>query len=232
MDKATWQILPPRKKGRRSERSSSEKDSKEEIGGIQALTDQIEKNVAARAENSATGSYANATLEGKDGCAGEFYEYLDHTADVQCHSWGESLKHAFENMAPCMFNYMTDLALVKEDPTSTEEVIEVKGHDMKSLLFNYMDEMLFRFSTDSFCTVRVKVHSLVKGEASEKNGDEDTPADPSKRKNDFSIKFTAYGATYDRNKHVQGTEVKAITYSNMQIHEKEDRTDLYVIVDI
>jgi SHS2 domain-containing protein len=31
---------------------------------------------------------------------------------------------------------------------------------------------------------------------------------------------------------VQGTEIKAITYSNMQIHEKDDRTDLYVIVDI
>jgi SHS2 domain-containing protein len=33
-------------------------------------------------------------------------------------------------------------------------------------------------------------------------------------------------------RHVQGTEIKAITYSNMQIHEKPERTDLYVIVDI
>eukprot|EP00952_Eustigmatos_sp_NYUAD-ZCMA_P002744 12008-Eustigmatos_ZCMA.PRE.1 len=33
-------------------------------------------------------------------------------------------------------------------------------------------------------------------------------------------------------RHPQGTEVKAITYSNMQIHEKEFCSDLYVIVDI
>ena len=31
---------------------------------------------------------------------------------------------------------------------------------------------------------------------------------------------------------LQGTEVKAITYSNMQIHEGSDRHDVYVIIDI
>ena len=85
MDKATWQILPPRKKGRRSEKSKPEAThAGDSQVGIQALTDQIEKNVAARAESSSSGRNAEATLEGKDGCAGEFYEYLDHTADVQC----------------------------------------------------------------------------------------------------------------------------------------------------
>ena len=231
MEKATWQILPPRKRGRRSEKiSAGSVNNEASFGSIEARTHQIEKNVAARAANSSSGKNAEATLEGRDGCPGEFYEYLDHTADVQCHAWGNSLEHAFENMAPCMFNYMTDLALVKEDLKSSldSEVIEVKGHDMNSLLFNYMDELLFRFSTDSFCTTRVKVHSIVKGEDKGEN------VDPSKRKEDFIIQFSAYGALYDRSKHVQGTEVKAITYSNMQIHENKDngRTDLYVIVDI
>ena len=41
-----------------------------------------------------------------------------------------------------------------------------------------------------------------------------------------------YGDTFDQTLHPQGTEIKAITYSNMQIHETADRTDLYVIVDI
>ena len=30
----------------------------------------------------------------------------------------------------------------------------------------------------------------------------------------------------------QGTEVKAITYSNMQIHDTEDKHEVYVIIDI
>lgn len=99
---------------------------------------------------------AESTLEGKDGCAGEFYEYLDHTADVQCHSWGSTLVEAFENMAPCMFNYMTDLSTVDIDEGQTI-TLTVKGHDLHSLLFSFMDELLFRFSTDAFVCVKAKI---------------------------------------------------------------------------
>jgi SHS2 domain-containing protein len=152
-----------------------------------------------------------ATLEGKDGCAGEFYEYLDHTADVQCHSWGSNLTKAFENMIPCMFNYMTDLTTVEIDPIETIE-FTVKGHDLQSLLFAYMDEFLFRFCTDSFCPVKVEIISF--------------------NRNNFEILLKAYGELFNQAKHPQGTEIKAITYSNMQIHEGEEKSDLYVIVDI
>jgi SHS2 domain-containing protein len=41
-----------------------------------------------------------------------------------------------------------------------------------------------------------------------------------------------HGTTFDQTVHPQGTEIKAITYSNMQIHDTPERADLYVIVDI
>ena len=40
------------------------------------------------------------------------------------------------------------------------------------------------------------------------------------------------GAIFDRGKHLQGTEVKAITYSAMQILEREGDAEVFVIVDI
>lgn len=48
----------------------------------------------------------------------------------------------------------------------------------------------------------------------------------------FNIKATGYGEQFSLDKHPQGTEVKAITYSNMQVHETGDVKHVYVIIDI
>ena len=45
---------------------------------------------------------------------------------MQCHTWGATLSEALEHMAPCMFNYMTDLSTVEIDPEETIEY-SVKG---------------------------------------------------------------------------------------------------------
>ncbi|CAI8043568.1 Protein archease [Geodia barretti] len=138
------------------------------------------------------------------------YEYLDHPADIQIHAWGDSIEEAFEQAAVGMFGYMTELSTVEETGTET---IEAEGHDLESLLFKFLDEFLFLFSAEPFFTPkRVKITDF--------------------NKETFVIKAEGYGETFDLNKHPQGTEVKAITYSNMQIHHNQDGHEIYVIVDI
>eukprot|EP00035_Acanthoeca_spectabilis_P024293 m.453207 g.453207 ORF g.453207 m.453207 type:complete len:219 (-) comp20455_c0_seq1:386-1042(-) len=140
------------------------------------------------------------------------YEYLDHTADIQLHSWGGSLEESFEQVVLAMFGYMTELDKVEEDDSQIQE-FEVEGHDYISLLYNLMDEFLFRFVTEPFVVCRrVKILEL------------DSEA--------FKIRVQGFGEVFDLTKHPQGTEVKAITYSNMQIHHDKPRKDVYVIVDI
>nr|CAH8872982.1 unnamed protein product [Trichobilharzia regenti] len=139
------------------------------------------------------------------------YEYLDHTADVQLHSWGDDQVEAFEQVAMAMFNYMT----TNYDSVNMLEKMEVEanGHDMMSLLYHFLDEWLFAFSADRFFIPRVvKITEF--------------------NKEKFYIKSVGWGEPFDISKHPQGTEVKAITYSNMQIHEKEDMHELFVIIDI
>lgn len=48
----------------------------------------------------------------------------------------------------------------------------------------------------------------------------------------WKIKAKGFGETYDKSKHVPGTEIKAITYSAMQIHETDHKQDVFMIVDI
>ncbi|KAF2906138.1 hypothetical protein ILUMI_00030 [Ignelater luminosus] len=142
------------------------------------------------------------------------YEYLDHTADVQLHAWGDSLPEAFEQCGIAMYGYMTTLSTVE-----IKEVreIEATGHDLESLLYHFLDELLFLFSCEPFliCSKVVITEFITEGE-------------------DFRIKCKCYGEEFTLGKHPQGTEVKAITYSAMQIisEPEHNKFQVFVIIDI
>ncbi|RXG73011.1 Protein archease-like [Armadillidium vulgare] len=138
------------------------------------------------------------------------YEYLDHTADVQIHSWGDTLKEAFEQSAVAMYGYMTEIDTVD---IKEKQEIEVEQDDMQNMLFHFLDECLFLFCGEPFFIGR-KVQI--------------TEFD----KENFKLKAFVYGEEFDLDKHPQGTEVKAITYSNMQIHDNDEQHELFVIIDI
>ncbi|CAG0915302.1 unnamed protein product [Notodromas monacha] len=138
------------------------------------------------------------------------YEYLDHTADVQLHAWGSSLTEAFEQCAVAMFGYMTEIDTVDMRTTQT---VEANGDDMQSLLYHFLDEWLFLFSAEPFFIAR-KVKIL---EFDAEN---------------FKIKAIGFGEEFDLAKHPQGTEVKAITYSNMQVLDSGEKPEVFVIIDI
>lgn len=142
------------------------------------------------------------------------FEYLDHTADVQLHSWGVQITEAFEQVVMAMFGYMTELHAVDMDPALTRRY-SASGHDLLSLLYNFMDEFLYIFCTEDFVCRCVKITSF-------------------RREGQFAVEAVGWGENFSLAKHPQGTEVKAITYSNMQIHEdpKTGKCDIYVIIDI
>jgi SHS2 domain-containing protein len=74
----------------------------------------------------------------------------------------------------------------------------LSGHDLDSLLFTLLDEFLYRFATNEWIVRDVRIDSL----------DLST----------FTIRVSGFGEHFTLAKHTQGTEIKAITYSNMQIY--------------
>lgn len=137
------------------------------------------------------------------------FEYLDHTADVLLHAWGVSLPAALAWLALCMYNYMTPLSEV--DAVHVRS-FEASGHDVYALVHNFLDELLYVFSTEFFVAKELRVLSL------------DT--------HNWRIRCVGVGETFDLSKHSQGTEVKAITYGSMQVHERADNAEVFVVVDI
>lgn len=112
-----------------------------------------------------------------------------------------------------MYGYMTDLSTV-EIVQSAE--IEATGDDLEGLLFHFLDELLFLFSCEPYliCSKVVITEFVTDSE--------------------FRIKCKCYGEEFTIGKHPQNAEVKAITYSAMQIVSEPDKNnyELFVIVDI
>ncbi|CAF3449767.1 unnamed protein product [Rotaria socialis] len=139
------------------------------------------------------------------------YEYLDNTADIQIHSWGDSIEESFEQAAMGMFAYMTDTDLI-ENRDMKQIDIRADG-DLQNLLFKFLCEWLEVYGTeDYFIPRKIEINLF--------------------DRNELRIIARGYGELFDLSRHTQGTEVKAITYSNMQIHEEASTHDVYVIVDI
>nr|ACO10824.1 archease [Caligus rogercresseyi] len=149
------------------------------------------------------------------------YEYLDHTADVQIHAWSSTLREAICEAALGVYNYMTDLSAV----TASEDLIlKAQGHDLESLLYNFLDECLYHFHAEEYfvaCEVELIDFDRVRSQGEE-----------GKEEKELSITARLRGEKFDLNKHSPGTEIKAITYSAMQVLEKDCFAQMFVIVDI
>ena len=158
-------------------------------------------------------SVSSPEFTGLDKSLQYFILDLDHTADVQLHAWGTTLKEAFEQCGMAMFGYMTDLPTV--DIKKCYKIETQPTDDLENLLFQFLDELLFLFSAEPFLICKKL---------------EITKFD----RENFCIECLCYGEEFTLGKHPQGTEVKAITYSAMQLYENKEpnRSEVFVIIDI
>lgn len=71
---------------------------------------------------------------------------MDHTADVQLHSWGATLEEALEQIIVSMYAYMTtDISKISAEYSMD---FSANGSDLCVLLYNLMDSCLYNFSAE------------------------------------------------------------------------------------
>jgi SHS2 domain-containing protein len=138
------------------------------------------------------------------------FEYLEHTADVYIAAYGRTLEEAFEKAALATTEVMTDTNKI-EPKIHGVELISV---DEKALLYNWIEELLYRFETGNKLFSQFNVHTI------------------REHKNGLRLKAEIQGETFDPEKHPQKLGVKAITYHLMEIEKKQDKSTLKFLLDV
>ena len=137
------------------------------------------------------------------------YEYFDVTADIGFKAYGNDLNEAFENAGLAIFNIISDTSNVDSNITKS---FEITSEDEVSLLYDYLEELLFYHEVDFmlFCDFNVEIKRI--GDA-------------------FNLKAKIKGESIDWNKHERKTEIKAITFHMMDV-KKTSHYELQAIVDL
>ena len=140
------------------------------------------------------------------------FRFLDHTADVQVESWGPTLEEAYSQTAlGLMTTISPNLNLISP---LVQKVIQIEAEDKESLLFDFLSEFLFIFDVEDLIFCEIAIESI------------------KKKQDKYLLKANVKGERFNKEKHEIGTEVKAITYSFMDIEEKDWEVKINIVFDI
>ncbi len=79
----------------------------------------------------------------------EKYRFLEHTADAKFQAFGETLEEAFSHAALATATLMWDW---KKIENKIERKVDVEGKDLKQLLVNFLEEILYLLDSKNFLT--------------------------------------------------------------------------------
>ncbi len=137
------------------------------------------------------------------------FEYFDVTADIGFRAYGNTLNEAFENAGLAMFNIISDTSDIV---SKTEFTFEITSSDEVSLLYDYLEELLF------YHEVEFMLFSHFNVEITDNGGE-------------FNLKATIRGEAIDWDRHERKCEIKAITFHMMDV-KKTEHYELQAIVDL
>ena len=141
------------------------------------------------------------------------FEFLDIApADAAFVAYGSDLNEVFANSALAVMAIMTEIAKVKATKSFK---VEANGYDLKSLMFDWLSKVLYVSATENVVFSKFVVEAM---EGAGKEG--------------FVLEGTCWGEKIDRKKHEIHAEVKAITYHQMEVEQKDGKWRAQVVVDL
>lgn len=129
--------------------------------------------------------------------------------DAVIEAYGETLEEAFENAAKGLNDTMIDLKTVVPDK---EVRITAAGHDLHSLLFDWLDKVMLLLVADGIAMSEFSVKIRQNG--------------------GYSLEGVAKGEKLNLGKHHYKVEIKAVTYHEMEIRQGKEKATVRFLLDL
>ena len=134
------------------------------------------------------------------------YRTLEHATDAVIEVTADTLEDAFKIAGISVIETILDISKVTENDKKS---IQVKGKDLKYLLYNWLEEIIILTITDGFAGKRIKV-TISKDE-------------------EYKIDAEIFGETIDLKKHEFKVEIKSPTFHEMRIEQKDNVVMRYLL---
>jgi len=135
------------------------------------------------------------------------YKFINHTADVGIKVWGESLERLFENAAYSMFDILTELDKVKVKESLG---VEIEGKSTDELLADWLRNLLYKFNGEGYLLREFNIKEISKK----------------------GLKTKVGGEKLDLSRHTLKTEIKAVTYHQLEVKKIVKGWEAQIIFDV
>ncbi len=138
------------------------------------------------------------------------FEYFDTTADIGIKTKSNSINEAYKNAALATLNIITDINKIKSKITKE---IQIESEDEYGLLYDWITELLILLDSERYIASEYEI-------------------DIKKENENYILKATIIGDYYNTDIYNYKTEVKAITYHQMEIKQENSEYTIKFIVDL
>ena len=134
------------------------------------------------------------------------FEFIDHTADAGVRVEAPTLEDLFETAALAFSELVTSVDAVD---CKVERRFKLQEDDIETLLVSWLQELLYLLDTEDLVFSRFQV-----------------------RLQDLSLEAVAWGEVFDPKIHTMKTEIKAVTYHQLEVAKSDQGWRAQVIFDI
>jgi len=134
------------------------------------------------------------------------FEFIDHTADVGILVTAPTPEGMFETAALAFTELVTNADSLN---LRLERKFRLHEDDMETLLVTWLQELLYLLDTEGLVFGRFQVNLQ-----------------------DFALEATAWGEVFDPEIHPMKTEIKAVTYHQLEVEQSDQGWQATIIFDI